>query len=558
MFGTFRKHSTWLWGIIIAAMAVSLVVYFGPGTGNRQGGGVELGSIAGHKISPDEYRHAANEVKLQYRFSRGEWPAGNERDGFDLEAETYKRLFIIHKLQELDIHIGSADVAKVAAKDLQALSKNAGGPVTMAAFEQHILREGGLNLGDYERFLRHSLGVQQLIATMGLGGQLVTPQEARAVYDRENQELSAQAVFFNFSNYLAGVTVTPAAVAEFYTNQMARYRLPDRVQVSYVRFELTNYWTEAAAELNKLTNLNQIVEAEYHKRGGTNYYTDLTPEKAQASIKQEFHRQFALVAARKSAVEFADPLLSQTGVKPEALAARAKEKGLVAGVTAPFDHSTGPAGLDTSENFIRAAFALREDEPIVGPLVSGESVYVIARHKVLPSENPPFDSVKARVENDYRTFQAGQAARAAGAAFAQSATNGLAQGKAFTTLCAEARATPVLLPPFSLSTRSVAEVESHNVSLQQFKQVAFSTPVGKVSPFVPTMQGGLVVYVQSKLELDQKKATEELPEFTKLLRQARQSEAFQEWFSREAPAALADTPAFRPRPSEMNRPPGAG
>ena len=40
---------------------------------------------------------------------------------------------------------------------------------------------------------------------MGLTGELITPQEAAAVYQREHQELSAQIVFFSASNYLASV-----------------------------------------------------------------------------------------------------------------------------------------------------------------------------------------------------------------------------------------------------------------------------------------------------------------------------------------------------------------
>ena len=55
------------------------------------------------------------------------------------------------------------------------------------------------------------------------------------LYKREHQEVATEAVFFSASNYLAGVTVPPSALAQFYTNRLAVYRLPERVQVSYVR-----------------------------------------------------------------------------------------------------------------------------------------------------------------------------------------------------------------------------------------------------------------------------------------------------------------------------------
>ena len=46
--------------------------------------------------------------------------------------------------------------------------------------------------------------MQQLIQVLGLSGALVTPQEAGQLYDREHQEVSAQAVFFSASNFRAG------------------------------------------------------------------------------------------------------------------------------------------------------------------------------------------------------------------------------------------------------------------------------------------------------------------------------------------------------------------
>ena len=68
-----------------------------------------------------------------------------------------------------------------------------------------------------------------------MSGALVTPQEAAAVYQREHQELASQIVFFSAENYLSvGHGHARGARRQFYTNYLAEYRLPDRVQVSYV------------------------------------------------------------------------------------------------------------------------------------------------------------------------------------------------------------------------------------------------------------------------------------------------------------------------------------
>jgi len=47
--------------------------------------------------------------------------------------------------------------------------------------------------------------------------------------------------------------------------------------------------------------------------------------------------------------------------------------------------------------------------------------------------------------------------------------------------------------------------------------------------------------------------TAELPGFVQMFRQARQQEAFEAWFNREASRALANTPVMQ-RPPEINQP----
>ena len=92
------------------------------------------------------------------------------------------------------------------------------------------------------------------------------------------------------------------------------------------------------------------------------------------------------------------------------------------------------------------------------------------------------------------------------------------------------------------------EVEQH-VTMNQFKQVAFSTPPGKVSPFQETTDGAMILYVKSKLPLDLERMNASLPSFINYVRQSRQNEAFNEWFGKQATMGLRDTPLGQPRPA---------
>ena len=543
MFGTFRKHSTWLWGIIIAATVVSLVVWTGNrGNSHDARGPADYGNIAGKRVTVDEYTHAMHEARLEYFFNHQEWPKEGEaeRTGFNLNRETYIRLFYITKINEMGIHISDDEVSRVAAQNLKSMTKPGSGTIPMETFAEQILSPGGLTIADYERFLRHMIGRQQLVAAVSVGSQLVTTKDARSIYERENQEISAQAVFFSASNYLSIITASPAELSEFYSNRVAQYRLPERIQVSYVEFKATNYNADATAEMAKLTNITAIIDNVYQRRGGTNYYKELTPEKAKETIHSEMFQELALRAARNQASKFVAPLL-EPGMKADSLAAAAKNDGRAIKLTSVFDSTTGPVELNVSETFVRAAFELRDDEPILGPLIAREAVYVIAKSRQYPSEIPSFDAIREKVIADYKMFRAATTARAAAVAFVQGATN--MSDKPFATLCAAAGANPVLLSAFSMNSTAIPEVEPY-LGVQDFKNIALRTPVGKVNG-MPAYTGGGALYVMSKLPLDEKKTAEELPKFTLMLRQARQEEFFRRWFESEAGKVLSDTPIVR-------------
>lgn len=554
MFGTIRKHSKWLWLVIIVLTVISFI-YWGAGPGSSLegvGGRSTLGTINGEPITIEDFQAAQREVYLQFFFRNGQWPDKvGKRLGFDEEKETYIRLLIIRKMKEFGVHAKSEAVAKAASQLMRSL--NRGNPTSLDQFAKQYLAPR-LSIQDFERYLRHELGIQQLIAVTGVSGELVTPQEVRSLYARENEELSAQAVFFSASNYLAGLAVTPEVILQFYTNNMSRYRLPERLQVSYVKFLATNFWEEAVKEINQVTNLTEQLELLYQQRK-TNLVNATSPEEFKANILKEEQRKMALFKARKQAHAFATELFDMSPVQADNIEKLAAAKGLTVAITQPFSRIQGPAELQVGEEFAEKAFKLTATDPFAGdPVLGFDEAYVIALKARLPSENPPFESVQERVTEDHRFQEALRAAHQAGQAFYTTLTNGLAAGKGFVAICTEAKLQPVLPPPYAVSTQELPEIEKH-VNLQQFKQATFTAAIGKPTSFIPTREGGFIAVVQAKLPLDTAKMNAALTDFTRAVRQTRQNEAFNDWFQMEAKRGLSGIPYF----SRQQQPPqGAG
>jgi peptidyl-prolyl cis-trans isomerase D len=548
MIGTIRKHQTWLWAIIITVVIISFVFMFSPYSkmNDTHRRSANYGSINGQRVSEDDFVSAWREVELRYFFMNGRWPDDSDKN--DLQGETYKWLLLLQKENQMDIHISSGMAAQTARGMLSQLQR--AGVASPEVFQKQVLQPHNLDMEDFERFVRHYLGIQELIATVGLSGRLVTPQEVRALYQREHEELATEAVFFSASNYLAGVSAPPDAVSQFYSNRLAIYRVPDLVRVRYVKFDLTNFYAQAKQELARLTNLDQSIDEAY-QRGGTNFLREVKSgslEEARTRIHDLKFREFEAQGARKKAIEFANPLFDMEPAAAGNFDKLAKENGLVVGTTAPFDRENGPRDMEVGAEFAQKAFKLKPDQPFAGPIMGLNAVYVIALSQQIPSEIPPLDQIRGRVVDDYKFELAKTLARQAGLALYPVLTNGLAQGKTFPALCLSAQVRPVSLPPFSLSLRELPELEDR-ATLNQLKQAAFSTPPGAVSPFQTTEDGGFLLYVKSKLPLDQAKMDATLPAFANYVRQSRQSEAFNEWFSKQASTGLRDTPVGQPRPA---------
>ncbi|HZI31590.1 MAG TPA: hypothetical protein VFF11_04570, partial [Candidatus Binatia bacterium] len=500
------------------------------------------GVIYGRPVKPMEFAQAQNEFKIFYWLHYNQWPdkAGFSSD--DMDRETYVRLLLQRKAEKLDIRISQEALVTAAADFLHSVGRN-GQAMPMQEFVERNLAPEGLTVADLQNFLHDELVVQQLIQTLGLSGALVTPQEAGLLYDREHQEVSAQAVFFSASNYLAQATVTPAAIGQFYTNNMAAYRVPDRVQVNYVAFEASNYLAGAKAELEK-TNFAEIVDSIYNQYGATEFADAKTPEEAKTKIRGLLIHNRALADAHQAANAFATALFAMEPVQPENFSTLVKQQKLSPHTTAPFDAMSGPEDFDAPATFAKAAFQLSADVPFGGPIVGPEAVYVIALANKLPSTIPPLEQIHARVVKDLQAQEAVSLAQHAGTNFYFSLVVQMAADKTFAQAAVAAKQTPLVLPAFSLSTSALPELDDH-ATIGQIKQAAFTTKPGHISNFVPTEDGGFVLFVQELLPMDEAKKKADMPQFISQVRRARQNEAFNIWLQAEANRELQDTPFYK-------------
>ena len=556
MFVKFRDYQKIVWFIIILALVPGLVFVFSSLSGMSKSGSmfsgdskIDYGSISGRPISREEFIEAMEEANLRYFFNYGNWPEKNDRTGYNIERETYTRLLLIEKQKEFGIKVSDPAVGQLGAELLKRI-----GDVPYDLFVKEILQKQRIGAAAFERFVRHDLGVHQLLQVAGLSGKLVPQHEAEAFYRRENLQWVVDVAFFRASNYLATVSINPTNVAQFYTNRMPDYRVPERIRLGFVSFESTNFLAEADKELAKITNLTAQIN-EFYLRQGTNSYKDTNgiplPEKeAKEKIKEnERHRQ-ALLKARQKAYEFANQLLEQPQHRFDNFEKLSAALGFTLDTTEPFEREKIPKEFKVPATVTRIAAGLTKEEAVsLSPVVGEDTVYVVALKETLPSEMPALDSIRDRVTQDYRHQQTVDAARKAGAEFLTTLTNSLAQGKSFTEICQAAQVQPAVLPPFSLRTTSLPGLDEQ-VNFTLLKNLAYNLKPGNASQFMPTAEGGFIIFLREKLPVNDEKMKQDLPEFISTLRLQNQNEAFNQWFAKQRELARMTTPLI-PNPAKM-------
>ena len=446
------------------------------------------------------------------------------------------------KLKEFGISVSDDAVADWIRQNLPKDPKT--GAVNYDAFVENFLKRFNFTESEFHQFARQEVGMQQLRQVVAVTGQMVTPGEAEEEFRHSNEQAITSAVFFSSSNYTASVSLDPGAVAQFFTNRIAEYRIPERTVISYVRWTADPYLTNAEAALAKLPDLATRLESAYQQRGADAFRDKdgnvLAKPAALISLRQQVVESQAVAEAARAARDFANELYAMEPAKPENLSTVAAKHGLAVQLSAPFSEFERVPGLEDAPALQREAVRLAPDQPFTKPVEAGRAVYLGALMRRIPSELPSLDSVRARVTADYRRAKSLEAAHTAGEAFTTALNAALAQGQTFDAATAAQKAKVTELAPFSLVTQTLPGLDPR-VNLALIKDTAFSLKPGAASRFIQAGDGGFVLFLKERRPVDAALVKAGLNGFLEEQRTQRKEEAFGAWFQAEYKKSGLDT-----------------
>lgn len=534
MYATFRKHQKALLAIASGAVIVSFVIYFNPAQSGLSGlTSANFGRLYGRPLRREEVVAFDRMAALGARLRFGESPDGAEarQAGYEHGRDMYQRLFFNEKFHQLGITVGSDEVG---AWVRQNLSDPKTGKLDYEAFLDRSVKRFGFTEQQFVDFVRYEIALGHLMDVVGVAGELVTPGEAEAEFRRRNEQALASAVFFSSSNYVSQVAVDPGAVAQFFTNRLAAYRIPVRWVVSYVRWDATNHFAEAEASMTRQPGFSNSLAKFYADRGPEAFHDTngnvMTHDAAIAAIRKQAIGAASLEIAAADARKFANELYAIEPSKASNLAELAAKKGMVAHQSAPFGEFGRPAEFEDAP-VVKQAVKLSPEQPFSRPIAGTRGVYLIALVGRLPSETPAFDTVRARVAEDFRRARSQDLARAAGEAFA-AAAKAVGPQRTFEAIAAEQRVTVTKFQPFSLVSESLPEAGGR-ASVSLIKDTVFELKPGAASSFVSSSDGGFVAYLDRFQPVSDGIVKAALNGFLEEERRERRNTVFNAWFTAE-------------------------
>src|SRR5437867_3184325 len=126
MFGTIRKHQTWLWAVIISLTIISFVIFFSPYSKMNAGGGRRggRGSINGEKVTDQMYAEAYREAELQTFFNTGRWLSEDKkRSDQDIDRDIYQWLLLVQKQNQYAVHVDEEAAAEMGRRMMKSFER---------------------------------------------------------------------------------------------------------------------------------------------------------------------------------------------------------------------------------------------------------------------------------------------------------------------------------------------------------------------------------------------------------------------------------------------------
>jgi peptidyl-prolyl cis-trans isomerase D len=394
MFDSFRKYNKIIM-VFLFLLIIPSFVLFGVDRYQSGGQGEKVARVAGTDITRPEWdQQHRNEVDRIRQQAPNIEPAMLDSDAAryaTLERMVRDRV-LAAAASKSNMTVSEERLARLFAEDAGLASfRTPDGKFDRETF----MRATGRTPEQYEAAVRADLATQQV--SLGVSGtSFATAAQAAATLNAFYDRREIQVALFKPADFASRVSVSDDDLQAFYKEHAAQFRAPEQASIEYLVLDL-----EAAKK-----NI-AVSEADLRSYYDQNSARFGTKEERRASHILIASPVSAPAAEREKARAKAEQLLAEVRKAPATFADVARKNSQDPGSAekgGDLDFVTRGAMVKPFED---AMFALKKGE--ISNVVETEfGFHIIQLNDIKPAVVPPFEKVRATIENEVRGQQATQ------------------------------------------------------------------------------------------------------------------------------------------------------
>ena len=458
MVNLMRSNQRWLMIVVSVLVLISFLYYFSNGSRVERLGGDRGGTIYGKNMTVPELQRAERQLTTAGELGLNHIYAPELTQQVTLDDALVYQYVMEHQAEALGI-LPSAEEVDDAAQKISAFRGADGNfdPAKKDEFIEQKLNPRGFTESQVVELVRRDLQFAKLRQIVE-STVVVTPTEVRTRYEQSFAQTDTSIIRFKNADFLAGTDPSEDDIKKTYDAQKDQYEQPEKRKVQYVRFGLDD-------AQKKLTGKE---------------------------------RMEALTPMRDQAVSFLVKLTDAKG--KEDFAAIAKAANLPVRETGEFEEAQPGPEESSIAGFGLEAFKLTSQEPdsdvpLRSPLQASEAFYILHLSGVTPARPLTLEEARPKIVAALKDERARAALSAKAEEVRSKIAEALKAGKPFADAAKEAGQPAEDLPGFALGSQPPPNAPP---DFAEIATAGAELSVGDMSKFLPSSEGGSLVYVRSR------------------------------------------------------------
>jgi peptidyl-prolyl cis-trans isomerase D len=401
---TFQHHFRLIFALLLIGMIIPFVFTIGstPGIG-RADHTTESREFFGHNLaSSDDLNKMIDDGRLSAALQ-----FGSNASPEQVQFYAYQRVAALHLADEM--HIPAATPAEIPEfiKQLRVFAAPDGQfDVTRYDAIRNAWKTSGVpSEADVARVIADDVRAQKIEPLLAGPGYLL-PGDVNAVIVKGDTSWTISTATLDYAQYDPDVHLTDAEISKYFSDNSFRYTIAPRISADYVDFPALPFLAQVAAptaaEVREFYESNPgrfpkpaSAKGPVVKPDPAGDFAAVEPQ-VRLALQFEKAKRSAVKAASDLAYALYDGKVSRGAPLDSFLA----ERKLKAASLAPFTLESGPAELGGSREIAGAAFELNADRFYSEALPSPNGAVVLVWKESLPSREPSFAEVQAKVRAD--------------------------------------------------------------------------------------------------------------------------------------------------------------